>query len=262
MKIKPLPHALFLAAALLGACGSEGTTATDTKPLSPAQRQAKIEQLKLHFNGPVLIDSSVYVMYPLLLNSAEYEYIDDSSIGSKSNGRSNTYWNIAFYNTETGESHLLSTTRKMVIYAYSEENAGGNEASVSAAAYAAYVKSGYRPLNKRIYYSVRTVDFNHDGVLDESDPGYLFTSDKSGHDFRQISPDNYQVTNWQLVHGPDKVLMQGLFDSTNNQQFDEQDVPTPMVYSPRPGGPAKAVFEAPFGSSVKQLLDAQWVKKP
>jgi len=260
MKIQQLPQLLFLAATL-GACSSESEKPADTKPLSPAQKQARIEQIRLHFNEPVVIDSSVYIMYPLLLSTTE-EDETDSSIGSSSYSRSNTYWNMAFYNTETGESHLLTAPKKMVIYSHSEDNAGSGAATVSAGSFAKYAKSGSSQAGKLIFYSVRTDDFNHDGIIDQKDPNYLFTSDKAGNDFKQISPDNYNVENWQTLKGANKVLIQGTPDTDNNKGFDERDITTPLVYSIRTNGPAKAVFSSPFNSSAKQLLHNQWAKKP
>lgn len=260
MRIHQLLPSLLLTV-LLGACGTDRAKSTDTKPLTPAQKQAKIERIKLHFNAPVFIDSSVYVMYPLLLNSTEEEDTD-SSIGSKSYSRSNTYWNIAFYNPETGESHLLSTTKKMVIYAYSEENAGSETATVSMPDFTKYAKSGPGKLGKQLYYSVRIIDFNHDGVIDLQDPNYLFTSDKAGNNFRQLSPDNYHVESWQMVKGANRILLQGTPDTDSNKVFDERDITTPMICGILPAGPAKAVFSGPFSSSVKQLLHHQWAEKP
>lgn len=261
MKIKHLLPLVFLAA-LLGACRSDTNQSVAIASLTPAQQQAKIEQLKLEYNEPVLIDSSAYVMYPLRLGYTEDEDTD-SSIGSKSYSRSNTYWNIAFYNTETGESHLLSTDKRMVIYSYSNEDKSGGEATtISAAAYAKYVKAGGRQLGKRLYYSVRTTDFNQDGVIDDKDPTYLFTSDKAGRNFSQISPANYDVAGSQAVPGIDKLLIQGAPDTNGDKLFNGQDISTPLIYSLRSNGSAKDVFSAPFNSATKQQLHRQWANKP
>ncbi|GAA4047137.1 hypothetical protein GCM10022409_36540 [Hymenobacter glaciei] len=199
-------------------------------------------------------------MYPLLLGSTD-EGDKDGSIVSKSYSRSNTFWNIAFYNTETGESHLLSPDKKMVLYAYTEQGSESGASTVSASKFAKYAELGSGQLDKLLYYSVRTVDFNHDGVIDQQDPNYLFTSDKAGNNFQQISPDNYNVESWHLVKGTNKILMQGTPDTDNNKEFNEQDVTTPLVYSIRPKRDAKAVFSGPFSSSVKQLLDQHWAQK-
>ena len=260
MKIQQLLPLVFLAA-FLGACRSDTNNPVATAALTPAQQQAKIEQLKLDYHEPVLIDSSVYVMYPLRLGYTEDEDTD-SSMGSKSYSRSNTYWNIVFYNTETGESHLLSTDKRMIIYAYSEEKSGDETTTISAAEYAKYAKSGVRQLGKRLYYSVRTTDFNQDGVIDDNDPTYLFTSDKAGLNFSQISPANYNVAGSQAVKGADKLLIQGSPDTNGDKIFNGQDISTPLIYSLRSDGPAKAVFSAPFNAAAKQLLHSQWANKP
>ena len=239
-------------------CGTETPKSPNPKPLTEAEKKAKIEQLKLNFNSPVLIDSSVYVMYPLVLNSTTEE--GESDYGSKYRNKTETYWNIVFYNTATGASHLLDSSRKMVIYSFNPSEPGNSTATFSDAEFIKSQKSGYRQVDKLLYYSIRTNDFNRDGVIDEKDPNYLFASDRAGTHFKQISPDNYHVSDWQKISGTNKILLQTVAATTNNQVFGENDVTVPMVYDLSTDGPAKAIFSPAFTTSAKKLLDAQWLK--
>jgi hypothetical protein len=244
--------------ALLAACTGEAEKTSDTKPQTEAQKQASIEQVKLHFTGPVLIDSSAYVMYPLLLRASEGE-ADGYDVRK---GRSNTYWNIAFYNTETGESHLLAASRKMIIEGYGAAETSGGTPDYASGNSIHYMKQVYEPGNQLLYYSIKIDDYNHDGVIDDKDPTYLFTSDKNGREFKQISPANYNIESWQLVQGARKVLIQAKRDTDNNKAFDDDDITTPFVYTIRSGGPAKEVFSKEFNSEVKEMLHNQWATKP
>lgn len=254
--IRQRPQFLLLVA-LFASCGSEVETASNTKPLTEAQKQAKLEQVKLHFTDPVLIDSSACVMYPLLLNTSEGE---SDSYGSKS--RTNTYWNIAFYNIETGKSHLLTSSRKMIIEHYGAAETSSGMSVYSSGNSAGHASPGYRQVAQLLYYSIKVDDYNHDGVIDYKDPTYLFTSDKEGNDFKQISPDNYSVDSWQLTESAGKVLIQAKRDTDNNKAFDDDDITTPFVYTIRSGGSAKEIFSKEFNSEVKQMLHQQWVTKP
>lgn len=241
----------------LAACNSEVERTSTMKPLTQEQAQVKIEQVKLNFTGPLSIDSSVYVMYPLLLNTSEGE----TEI-YKSRSPTNTYWNIAFYNTATGESHLLTTAKKMVIENFNSSETTGDISVYSAADFAKYEKDGHNQASKLLYYSIKSNDYNHDGALNDKDPTYLYTSDKAGNNFKQISPDNYSVDAWQLLKGTNKVLMQARRDTDNNQEFNGNDSTTPLVCTIQPEGPAREVFSKGFNSEVKKLLNNQWATKP
>ena len=254
---------LLLLLALLPSCGPQTATpvATETKPLTAAAQKVRIERLKLDFNAPVLIDSSVYVMYPMVLNAADYEE-DEYSSFSKGRGRSETYWNIVFYNTATGESHLLSDSQKMVIHSYGPQESGSSSQTVTAAEFAAYQKAGSSQTEKLLYYAVRAKDFNKDGVIDEKDPNYLFTSDRAGRNFRQVSPDNYHVNDWETLKGTNKILLRATVATNNNQTLSEKDQVVPFVYDLKTNGPAREIFSPMFLTSAKKLLSKQWLKRP
>lgn len=246
----------LLPVAGLAACTGDGGRTPATTPDAQSQA-AKTEQLKLHFTGPELLDSSAYVIYPLLLTASESE--NDS--GYESRNREATYWNIAFHNLQTGESHLL-TNRKIVIERYSAAETTSEGSSSLSDNYGKLAKGGPGAMARLLYYAVKVADYNHDGSLNEKDPTYLFTSDKEGRNFKQISPDGYTVDSWQLVKSADKVLLQARRDTDGSQSIDQYDMTTPLVYSPRAGGVATAVFDDAFSSEVKKALRSQWLTKP
>ncbi|MBO2008871.1 hypothetical protein [Hymenobacter negativus] len=258
-----LPFLASLAgvATILAACSTTPETpAAPTKPLTAAQQKAQIAQLKLAYGAPEQIDSSAYVLYPLVLGKDVVE--EESEYSSSSRYEVDKYWNLAFYNPTNGTSHLLDSTRRMVIYSYEPKSSDDKVTSMSAAAFAEYVRGSFTQVDKLLYYSVRTLDFNHDGELTRDDPNYLFISDKAGNGFRQVSPDTYNVHSWQLLLATNKILLQATADTNHNQKFDENDTDVLLVYDLATGGPAKEVFNEAFKTKVKNIYHAQWAKKP
>lgn len=239
-------------------CNNNTNKPVDNKPLTEAQQIAKLEKLKLDFNQPVLIDSSVYVMYPLTLNNNDEE--SGGLGGSSSYSRPTTYWNIVFYNTANGEYHLLDDKRKMVIYSYDPRNSDVGSSS-SSSDFSAYLENGYNQVDKLLYYSVTTLDFNKDGKINADDPNYLFISDKAGKNFKQVSPDNLNVTNWQTIKGTNKILIQATKDTNNDKKFNEKDETIPMVYDLNTNGISKDIFKDDFKIKLKKQLDEQWTQK-
>ena len=236
-------------------CNSKTEKPVNNKPLTAEEQKAKLASLNLDFSQPDLIDSSVYVMYPLILeNNAETER------GSYSKGGPTTYWNIVFYNTENDEYHLLDDKLKMVIYSYNPGNSDGASSS-SSSNFNEYLDNGYNQVNKLLYYSIITTDFNHDGKLNSEDPSYLFISDKAGRHFKQISPDNFSVQSWQTIKSTNKILIQVISDSNNDKKFNEEDLKIPMVYDLNTNVTSKEIFNDDFKLQLKKLLDDQWTIK-
>lgn len=242
----------ILLTVVLTACNSKAEKSVDSHSLATSADKAVVNapqitefrNVKIEFNEPVAIDSSSYVMYPLVLqNKDSYE----------STRLQNNYWNIIFYNTTSGQYHLLDNKRKMIIHSY------GTNTSSPYSSNEVLVK-GYFQTNEVIYFSVTTFDYNNDGKITLADPTYLFISDKSGNNFRQISPDSLNVKNWQTV-GDNKILIEAVRDSNKDLSFDQSDETIPFIYDLSKGGISKEVFSREFNTSVKKLFKAQWAQK-
>ncbi|TCC88213.1 hypothetical protein EZ428_21050 [Pedobacter frigiditerrae] len=208
--------------------------------------------LSLNFGNPTELDSSTYVIYPLILNDEEGE---SDSYGSSSGSRSTTYWNMAFYNTANGTYHLLDENRKMVIYQYDQKESGNSSTSNDEEG------TTYSEVNKFIYYSIRTLDFNKDERLDFLDPNYLFISDKNGENFKQVSPDNADVNEWKNITKANKILMMVMFDSNNDKKFNNEDKVIPMVYDLTTKAISKEIFKDDFKSKAEKIFNHEWAIK-
>lgn len=254
----------FLSAALLGAATA---CSTNSKPeaeasaaTTAAQRRHAIEQLRIPFASPVLLDSSADVLYPLPLHELVTEESGSYSYGSSSYSRQDMYWNILFYNTRSGETHLLDAGRKLVIQAYHIPDAYSTTGDANGASPA---KKPARFLAERlIFYSVTLADTNRDGDLTTDDATYLFTSDKAGRDFRQISPDSLHVRDWEIQHATGSILLQTVRDSNRNRKFDDEDEVLPYLYDPATKQSASKLFAPAIIQQLRATFQRSWEKKP
>jgi hypothetical protein len=203
--------------------------------------------LSLNFKNPVIIDSTGYVMYPLAINKATSR-ADYSKLISGSAGRQ-VFWNIVFYDMIAKTYHLIDDKRKMVITSYSPYDVSS------------YTNEGVMNINKKddhIFYSVIVDDYNKDGNLDLEDPTYLFISDKKGNNFKQISPNNVNVSNWTVVKSSGKVLINIVSDNNTDKKFDEDDDSAPYIYDLKAGGIAQPILSKDFTDATIKLFEKHW----
>jgi hypothetical protein len=248
-----MKYSLYLALIICSfSCNNNVEDQVKNKVENKVDQKKQNNTLSLNFGSPTELDSSTYVIYPLILNDEEGE---SDSYGSSSGSRSTTYWNMAFYNTANGTYHLLDEKRKMVIYQYDQKESGNSSSSNDEGG------STYSEINKFIYYSIRTLDFNKDERLDFLDPNYLFISDKMGNHFKQVSPQNANVNEWKTIKKTNKILMMVSFDSNNDKKFDKEDSVIPMVYDLNTNTISKDIFNPEFKSKIENLLNDKWATK-
>lgn len=247
MKNSPLLIALFITL-FLGCKDDVKKTVNkqQTDTTAAAQPAKNTGHTLLSFESPVSIANSDYVMYPLAIKSDE-----SGGLITKSDVRRTTqFWNFAFYNTATGEYHLLDKTQKMLVSTYDASAQGDVN-----------IPAGKIVLtDSLIFYSVRVTDFNKDGELTYSDPEYLFNSDKNGRNFKQVSPSNLNVTSWQAVKNTGKLLIQAVADINHDKKFDEDDKVIPYVYDLKTGK-LHQVFDEDFINNADKLFEKHWVNK-
>lgn len=253
-------YLLFACWLALPACDSRRPaaateTVVETPAGMPGTPASALDQLRLKFSEPAFIDSSHYLLYPLLLAMEEEE---SSGFKSRSYNSTNLYWNIAFYNAQTGESHLLSDNRKLVIYTFQsleEAQRAGAQVTVMPPGQ----EQGHRQAQALLYYSVVTDDFNRDGELTSADPSYLFVSDKAGRNFRQISPAQLHVNSWEVIQGTGKILLHASRDTNQDKQFTDEDEVVPLLYDLTTNAPAAPVFGPPMMAKMKTRFAKHWV---
>lgn len=203
--------------------------------------------LQIIFAQPQTIDSSHIVIYPLILQKESY----GSNYGSSSSGGQRaSYWNLIFYNTETQLQNLLTTDRKILIYSIDFGSSSSSSDNLWT--------NGINIYKDNIIYTAVAKDYNANNQLDENDPTYLFVSNRDGTNFRQISPDNYNISSWEVVKGTTKIIMQGQKDDNGDKVFSEGDATVPLVIDVNDERPAVETFKQNFIDSLKQKLVSIW----
>lgn len=197
--------------------------------------------LNVQTNSFSEIDSSGILMFPLSMGESERG--DGGSLSYKSMP-SDSYWNIIFLNSKTNEYHLLSD-QKMLIRNYDFKYSNNDNVDIAQT-------------GRHIFYKITSYDFNQDKKLTDEDPKYLFVTDKEGKNFRQISPSNYDLQNWQFIKSVNKVLLTVKKDSDKNKKFDEKDEVTTFEVEIDKGTEPKEVFPAGFKNKLKILYDRDW----
>jgi hypothetical protein len=198
--------------------------------------------LNIQTNSFSEIDSSGVLVFPLSMGESER---NGGSLSYKEMP-SNSYWNIIFFNSNTSEYHLLSE-RKMLISSYNYKYSSNDNDYIDIA-----------QTRKLIFYTVTSEDYNKDKMLTNEDPEYLFVTDKEGNNFRQISPANYDLNNWQFIKSSSKVIMTVKKDSDKNNKFDYKDEISTFEIDLEKGTEAKEIFTPEFKNKMKLLFDRDW----
>lgn len=202
----------------------------------------ELAKLKIDFGALSQIDESGIVMSPLTTSSGDGGRFETSSYKSMPG---NSYWNIAFYNSNTKEYHLLDD-RKMLIQTIMDRSGLASADNKNS------IDSNY------ILYVVKVDDVNKDGLLDEKDPSYLFASDRKGKNFRRLSPINQHLNSWTYIEANHKLLVNVTKDSDKNLKFEETDQPHLVEIDLRDEKNIHTVFSDSFQLRLKQLFDRDW----
>ncbi len=199
---------------------------TDTNP---------IDNLNIQTSSFTQVDTSGVMMFPLSMGETKRDG------GSSSYKEIPNYlnWNIIFFNSNTDECHLL-TDKKILIRSYDLE------------------KNDEESSYPYIFYVATSFDYNKDKLLTEADPEYLFISDRAGNNFRQISPDEASLVNWEFIKSSNKVLMTVRKDSDKDKEFDYSDEIATFQMDIGKDITAKQVFANDFKNRLKALYDRDW----
>lgn len=203
---------------------------------------AIIENLNIQTSAFTEIDSTGILMFPLQMGQNPTEDRDYSYKKMPDNG----FWNIIFLNSNTNEYHLLTENKVLILdYNYNYNAEEGVSSSKKT---------------DHIFYMMRSQDYNKDRLINDKDPAYLFVSDKSGKNLRQISPANYAVNTWKYIQASNKIVMTVTKDSNKNNEFDDMDeISTFEIILDHAESP-KEVFGSELKDKLKKLYDRDWKK--
>jgi len=219
---------LFTIAALIfSSCNFSDRGAIPVQNENKKDHELKQKDLIPMYNPAVAIDSTSLLMYPITLEASGKR---DKGLKILSyDGSNGPYWNIAFYDTSTGNSNLLNSDRIIRI-------------------------TSFQKLKNLIAYRVNVTDYNRNGALEDDDPTYVFVSELDGKNFRQITPEGMNC-DFSTVSNTDILLIQATSDVNKDKKFGEGDAGIPMIFNPQKAPVAKETFSTSFRDQVTKSLN-------
>lgn len=205
----------------------------------------ELAKLKIDFGGLTEIDETGVMILPLVIKNEAGGMFESSSYKLIPG---HNYWNIVFYNSKTSEYYLLGE-QKMLIKSIMDRS--GLE----------YTDTKNSIDSNFMLFEIITDDFNKDGLLDEKDPTYLFATDRTGKNLRQLSPANQQLNSWKYITSTGKIIMRVKADTDKNLLFDEKDQTNLVGIDLSNEKDIKSIFSDSFQLRLKVLFDRDWKKK-
>jgi hypothetical protein len=216
-------------------------SSTETDPMYVSEQMPE----GIQSAGFTEIDSTGILMFPLqILGSENNSVMDKMSYGSRY--AEANIWNYIFYNSHTGEQHLL-TTEKMLIR---QTQFGGSVKMMPEA----------NDQSDFIFYEVIKQKEIPTENEDAQAPSALYVSDKQGKDFRQVSPVGMHLSHWQTVPSTHHIIMTCLQDSDGNKKFDiQKDAVFMYTWDPASDKPATEVLTDSTKKMVADLFKKHWL---
>ena len=161
---------------------------------------------KPYFEDPIQVDSSNIFIIPVGSCS------NITSIYGNENylPHTNDYANVVFYNSKENKSFYLL-----------KDNLG--KIQLGENKYMNIYSMKEYSTKKNLFFMIKMVDYNKDGVIDSDDPFYLYATDKNGNNLTQITPDNCAVISYHIYQDQNIILVKMLIDSNNDHLFTNKD---------------------------------------
>ncbi|MCZ4317941.1 hypothetical protein O4H26_02965 [Aequorivita viscosa] len=171
--------------------------------LNQKQIDSVLENYNFEYESFIFIDSTQQAFLPITTQRPR----GGSRLSTKSYEAESypQYWNIIFYNIETGQTNLL-TKLKMRISNYH-----------------ANLRNAGPIISKSIIYEICDTDYDNDNQLTYKDPEQLFISGIDGSNFKRLSPIGEQIMDFQIVPNSDKIIFSTQRDTNEDSEFDKKD---------------------------------------
>ncbi len=203
---------------------------------------------RFEYEDPILIDSSEMVLIPISTRQdGKRKRVKSYSSKYKSYDFPR-YWNVLFYDRESGESRLLTQEKKRIYRI---------EANLKK------LKVGER-LAEKILYQIADTDFNGDGKLAADDPHQLFVSNLDGTDLKRLSAAKERLQGYKLIPGTDQLLFHTLRDVNGDLEFDRDDETIwyhAKLMDDNGDWSIKEMINAEGRKNIEHLYFEQWLQK-
>lgn len=182
------------------------TEYSEAKNLTSEQVDSILTEFKFQYENPIVLDSSNQVLIPI-----STELLERRTKLSKDGYYSDDYpryWNILFYNRETGENRLLTENKLRISYIHAKRENLDEDKKI---------------MSNKILYEISDIDFNNDQTLDDKDPEYLFSSEINGMNLKRISPINEHLQYFEVIPKSEQLLIRTLRDTNQDSILNSKD---------------------------------------
>ncbi len=169
----------------------------------------------------IIKPESDYLMIPVSIfpdaNQGEKSWVSKASRSYQD--RKNIY-NLIFYSKKDTSTNAL-LEKKAIIKSFDliEKKAIG------------------KPIKRFWLYRIIEKDTNKDKKLNYQDATIGYLSDLSGRNLQQITPDNTQLNNWNVVQSTGAIFLEITQDTDNDQKFDTKSYIRVNLDNPTIGKP-------------------------
>ncbi|MEM7555900.1 MAG: hypothetical protein AAF378_17740 [Cyanobacteria bacterium P01_A01_bin.84] len=171
---------------------------------TPTENNAPDLPINIIYNEFVAKEKSDYILIPVSISPDVNQ--EREGIFNRSEKKTKNYYNIIFYNKSDGKTSLL-LDKEAIIKSFNFIEIQKEDNSTQ----------GFW------LYKIIDKDTNNDNKLNHKDAIIGYISDSSGKNIRQITPDNTQLLNWQIIASRGELLLKVLQDVDENKIFSEQD---------------------------------------
>jgi len=171
-----------------------------------------------NYSPAIQLDSSnFYIIGYLMDKTNRTKYNSDAM---EIYGPKDIWTNVALYNSSTRKSKKIFPNGLFRIYPlYS----GVFEASNSDYGFSKNNFSSVVLKNGNILFSVKSDEYNNDGVIDEDDPIYLFVCTRDGSGLTQIGPKGMNLTSFRMSKDGKTILAYFQNDNNGDKKFSSED---------------------------------------
>ena len=192
-------------AVLLISCNQrqESIQVVENSNLNQKQIDSVLDKYNFEYESFVFIDSTQQAILPITTQKPR----GGSRMSSKSYEAESypQYWNIIFYNFETGQTNLLTKSKMRI------------------SNYHANLRNAGPIISKSIIYQICDTDYDNDKQLTFIDPEQLFISGADGSNLKRLSPLSEQIMEFQIVPNSDKIIFSTQRDTNKDLEFDIKD---------------------------------------
>ena len=215
----------------------------DDENLTPEKIDSILMEYNFTYEDPVFLKSSKQVLIPIstdLLEKRKYSR-SDSYYYSEEEPR---YWNLLFYNPETGTTRLLTDKK------WSISNFDTNMEETGPI------------LARSIIYQITTRDYNHDGKLNDLDPEHLFVSGPDGTNLQQLSPPKEDFSYYKIIPETDQLIIKTIRNTDDKPEFSSDDEFIWYKAEVKNGAwQTVEIIDSTLRKSIANLYFEKWLKK-